>query len=288
MVIIEIVKAVILGVIQGITEWLPISSTGHMILFNSFWPMDPSQYSGGREFINLFFVVIQFGSILAVLVLYFHRLNPFSSRKTESEKKETISLWAKVLVAVIPAGVLGLLFENVIDQYCYNAIVIAAMLILYGIFFLILESREHRPHICSFEQLGYQTAFLIGLFQVLAFIPGTSRSGATILGAILLGSSRYIAAEFSFFLAIPTMLGASLLKIAEYFMDYGIGFTGVELSVLLTGMAVAFIVSLFAIAFLMKFIQRHDFKPFGYYRIALGIFVLILFMAGVLTVTTPV
>ena len=286
MIIIEIIKAIILGIIQGITEWLPISSTGHMILFNTFWPMDPSQYSGGQDFINLFFVVIQFGSILAVLVLYFHRLNPFSSRKTKSEKKETISLWTKVLVAVIPAGILGLLFENVIDRYCYNAIVIAAMLILYGIFFLILESRKHRPYICSFEQLGYQTALLIGLFQVLAFIPGTSRSGATILGAILLGSSRYIAAEFSFFLAIPTMLGASLLKIAEYFVDYGIGFTKIELSVLLTGMVVAFIVSLFAIVFMMKFIQKHDFKPFGYYRIALGIFVLILFAGGVLTVTT--
>ena len=286
MVIFEIIKAAILGIIQGITEWLPVSSTGHMILFDSFWPMDPSQYSGGQDFINLFLVVIQFGSILAVLTLYFHKLNPFSPRKSTIEKKETFSLWGKVLVGVVPAGVIGLLFDDFINQYCYNAIVISVMLILYGIFFLILESRKYKPTISSFEDLSYKTALLIGVFQVLALIPGTSRSGATILGAVLIGTSRYIAAEFSFFLAIPTMLGASLLKILEYFIDYGFGFTGVELAVLLTGMVVAFLVSLFAIAFLMKFIQKHDFKPFGYYRIALGILVLILLSVGVLNVTT--
>lgn len=288
MVAIEVIKAIILGVIQGITEWLPISSTGHMILFNSFWPMNPSQYSGGQDFINLFFVVIQFGSILAVLVLYFHKLNPFSPKKTSIEKKDTLSLWGKVLVATIPAAIIGLLFEDFIDRYCYNAVVIAIMLILYGIFFLILESRNHHSKIHAFEELDYKTALLIGAFQVLALIPGTSRSGATILGAVLLGSSRFIAAEFSFFLAIPTMLGATSLKILEYFMDYGVGFTGTELAVLLTGMVVAFVVSLFAIAFLMSFIQKHDFKPFGYYRIVLGILVLILFFSGILTVTTTV
>ncbi len=286
MVIFEIIKAAILGIIQGITEWLPVSSTGHMILFDSFWPMDPSQYSGGQDFINLFLVVIQFGSILAVLTLYFHKLNPFSPHKSTIEKKETFSLWGKVLVGVVPAGVIGLLFDDLINQYCYNAIVISVMLILYGIFFLILESRKYKPTISSFEDLSYKTALLIGVFQVLALIPGTSRSGATILGAVLIGTSRYIAAEFSFFLAIPTMLGASLLKILEYFIDYGFGFTGVEFAVLLTGMVVAFLVSLFAIAFLMKFIQKHDFKPFGYYRIALGILVLILLSVGVLNVTT--
>lgn len=286
MIVFEIIKAAILGVIQGITEWLPVSSTGHMILFDSFWPMDPSQYSGGQDFINLFLVVIQFGSILAVLTLYFHKLNPFSARKSTIEKKETFSLWGKVLVGVIPAGVIGILFDDLINKYCYNAIVISVMLILYGIFFLILESRKYSPTISSFDNLSYKTALLIGIFQVLALIPGTSRSGATILGAVLIGTSRYIAAEFSFFLAIPTMLGASLLKILEYFIDYGFGFTGVELAVLITGMVIAFAVSLFAIAFLMKFIQKHDFKPFGYYRIALGVLALILSVVGVLNVTT--
>lgn len=281
--LIEILKAILLGIIQGITEWLPVSSTGHMILFDSFWPMDPNQFSGGKAFIDLFLVVIQFGSILAVVVLYFHKLNPFSPKKTVQEKRQTVSLWLKVIFAVIPAMILGLLFDDLINDLFYNAVTVAVMLILFGIFFLIVESRNRRPKIQSYSQLHGKTLLIIGLFQALAMIPGTSRSGATILGAVLLGCSRSIAAEFSFFLAIPTMLGASALKIFKYFKDYGFGFTTNELVILLTGMAVAFLVSLLVIRLFMGFIRKHDFKPFGWYRIALGALILVLFFCNVLT-----
>lgn len=281
--IIEILKAVILGIIQGITEWLPVSSTGHMILFDSFWPMDPTQFSGGKAFIDLFLVVIQFGSILAVVVLYFHKLNPFSPKKSTLEKRQTISLWLKVIFATIPAMILGLLFDDLINDLFYNAVTVAVMLILFGIFFLIVESRNRRPKIQSYSQLHGKTLLIIGLFQALAMIPGTSRSGATILGAVLLGCSRSIAAEFSFFLAIPTMLGASALKILKYFKEYGFGFTTNELVILLTGMVVAFLVSVLVIRLFMDFIRKHDFKPFGWYRIALGALILILFFCNVLT-----
>ncbi len=213
--IVELIKAIILGIIQGITEWLPVSSTGHMILFDSFWPMDASQFSGGRAFIDLFLVVIQFGSILAVLVLYFHKLNPFSPKKTSVEKRQTLSLWGKVLIATIPAGIVGLLFDDLINEYFYNAVVVAIMLIAYGVFFLLVEGRGRQPKIRAYNQLHGKTLLLIGVFQMLALIPGTSRSGATILGAVLLGCSRSVAAEFSFFLAIPTMLGASGIKISS-------------------------------------------------------------------------
>ena len=284
-IIIEFLKAVILGVIQGITEWLPVSSTGHMILFDSFWPMDQSKFTGGRAFVDLFLVVIQFGSILAVLVLYFHKLNPFSPRKTQVEKRQTFSLWLKVIFATIPAMVLGLLFDDMIEERFYNAVTVSVMLIAYGIFFLLAENSHRRPKIQNYSQLHGQTLLLIGLFQALAMIPGTSRSGATILGAVLLGCSRSIAAEFSFFLAIPTMLGASALKIFKYFKDYGLGFTANELLILLTGMIVAFLVSVLVIRLFMGFIRKHDFKPFGWYRIALGAVILVLFFFNVITVT---
>lgn len=281
---IELLKAILLGIIQGITEWLPVSSTGHMILFDSFWPMNPDLFSGGRAFIDLFLVVIQFGSILAVLVLYFHKLNPFSPKKTTVEKKQTLSLWLKVIFATLPAMVLGLLFDDLIEEKLYNAVTVAIMLIVYGVFFLLAEGRHRRPKIQNYSQMHGQTLLLIGLFQALAMIPGTSRSGATILGAVLLGCSRNIAAEFSFFLAIPTMLGASALKIFKYFKEFGLGFTANELIILLTGMVVAFLVSVLVIRLFMSFIKKHDFRPFGWYRIALGLVILALFFCNVLTV----
>ncbi|WP_040197285.1 undecaprenyl-diphosphate phosphatase [Candidatus Soleaferrea massiliensis] len=264
----EMLKAAFLGIIQGITEWLPISSTGHMILANEFVKMNTSQ-----EFFNMFLVVIQFGSILAVLCLYFHKLNPFSPKKTAVQKRDTLSLWGKVLVAVIPAAVIGLLFEEQIDALLMNSVTVAIALIVYGIAFIILESRKKKPAITGFTDMSYKTALLIGVFQVLALVPGTSRSGSTILGAILLGCSRSVAAEFSFFLAIPVMFGASGLKI----LKHGLAFSGTEWLLLLIGMVVAFVVSIFAIKFLMNFIKKHDFKPFGYYRIVLGIIVLAYF-----------
>ena len=281
---IELLKAILLGIIQGITEWLPVSSTGHMILFDSFWPMNPDLFSGGRAFIDLFLVVIQFGSILAVLVLYFHKLNPFSPKKTTVEKKQTLSLWLKVIFATLPAMVLGLLFDDLIEEKLYNAVTVAIMLIVYGVFFLLVEGRHRRPKIQNYSQMHGQTLLLIGLFQALAMIPGTSRSGATILGAVLLGCSRNIAAEFSFFLAIPTMLGASALKIFKYFKEFGLGFTANELIILLTGMVVAFLVSVLVIRLFMSFIKKHDFRLFGWYRIALGLVILALFFCNVLTV----
>lgn len=268
----EILKAVIFGIIQGITEWLPISSTGHMILANEFIKLKVSE-----EFFSMFEVVIQFGSILAVLLLYFHKLNPFSVLKTRKQKAETLSLWTKVIVAVIPAGVIGVLFDDKLNELFYNSTTVAITLIVYGILFILLESRHKKSRIKNFEQLDYKTALLIGVFQILALIPGTSRSGSTILGAVFLGTSRYIAAEFSFFLAIPVMFGASALKLLKFFIKVGFGFSVLELSILITGMIVAFVVSIFAIKFLMNYIKRHNFKVFGYYRIILGIIVILYF-----------
>lgn len=268
---IEIIKAAVLGVIEGITEWLPISSTGHMILADEFIRLEES-----AAFKEMFLVVIQLGAILAVIVLYFHRLNPFSPLKTAAEKRETVSLWLKVLVACVPAGIVGLLFDDPIDRLFYNYQTVAVTLVLYGVLFLVIENRN-RNRLCrttKISQMSLSTVLLIGVFQMLALIPGTSRSGATIVGAMLIGTSRAVAAEFSFFLAIPVMLGASLLKIVKF----GFSFTGLELAVLLTGMAVAFAVSAAAIKFLMKYIQRHDFKAFGWYRIALGAVVLLYFL----------
>lgn len=262
----EIIKAAILGIIEGITEWLPISSTGHMILADEFIRLNVSD-----DFKKMFLVVIQLGAILAVLVLYFHKLNPFSPKKSAVEKKETFSLWGKVIVACIPAAVIGLLFDDKIDEIFYNYITVAITLILYGILFIVIENRNKNraPKVNTLAELSYQTALFIGVFQVLSLIPGTSRSGATILGAILIGTSRYVAAEFTFFLAIPVMFGASLLKIVKF----GFDFTGSEIAILLTGMIVAFVVSIFAIKFLMGYIKKHDFKAFGWYRIALGVVV---------------
>ncbi|MDD4797120.1 MAG: undecaprenyl-diphosphate phosphatase [Eubacteriales bacterium] len=267
--IVELLKAVLLGIVQGITEWLPISSTGHMLLVNELLHM---QFS--KDFVDLFLVVIQLGSILAVVVLYFHKLNPFAPSKSRDEKRQTLALWAKVVVACIPAGVIGVLFEDKIDAWFYNAPVIAAALVVYGIAFLVLEARNRRPRVQTLEQLDYKTAFLIGVIQVLALVPGTSRSGSTILGAILLGCSRYVAAEFSFFLAVPIMFGASGVKL----LGAGFVLSPMEWGVLLTGMAVAFLVSIWAIRFLMRYIRRHDFKAFGIYRIVLGTIVLAYFI----------
>ena len=268
----ELLKAAFFGIVQGITEWLPISSTGHMILFEQFIHMNVS-----KDFWDMFLVVIQFGSILAVVLLYFHKLNPFSPKKSPVQKRDTWSLWGKVLVAVIPAAVIGLLFDDFITDKLYGYVTVAITLIVYGIAFIVVENmdRTKHPTIRNFEQLDYKTALFIGVFQILALIPGTSRSGSTILGASLLGCSRHIAAEFSFFMAVPVMLGASLLKIVKFFVKTGIGFTGTEIGILLVGMIVAFVVSVFAIKFLMGYIRKHDFKAFGYYRIALGIIVII-------------
>lgn len=273
MLIIEILKAVFLGIIQGITEWLPVSSTGHMILADEFVHL---LNGTDKDFVDLFLVVIQFGSILAVVTLYFNKLNPFSPKKTKEEKQNTWTMWMKVLCATIPAGVIGLLFDDIIDTYLYNSWVVAATLIFYGIMFIITESRKKVPTVTSISQMSFKTAFLIGMFQILALIPGTSRSGSTILGAVMIGASREISAEFSFFLAIPVMLGASALKILKYVSESG-SFTAPNIIILITGMLVAYLVSVAAIKFLMGYIRKHDFKAFGYYRIVLGVIVIAYF-----------
>ncbi|PKM56024.1 MAG: undecaprenyl-diphosphatase [Firmicutes bacterium HGW-Firmicutes-5] len=267
----ELLKAIVLGIIEGVTEWLPISSTGHMILVDEF-----IQLNASAAFKEMFFVVVQLGAILAVVLLYFNKLNPLSSNKSKVEKKNVIFIWSKVLVGLMPAAVLGILFDDWLNDNLYNYKTVAIMLIVYGILFIIFERRnKHRVNkITSFNDLDYKTAFLIGIFQALSLIPGTSRSGATILGGILLGTSRSIATEYSFFLSIPVMFGASALKL----LKFGFDFTGIEIATLFTGMIFAFIVSIIAIQFLLKYIKNHDFKVFGWYRIILGILVLIYFM----------
>jgi undecaprenyl-diphosphatase len=269
---IDILKAAVIGIIEGLTEWLPISSTGHMILADEFIRLNASD-----AFKEMFLVVIQLGAILAVVILYFKKLNPLSSSKTVGEKKETLSLWGKVAVACLPAAVIGIPFDDDIDSIFYNYVTVAVTLVIYGLIFILLENRNKGKSfkINDFKSLSYRTALLIGIIQVLSLIPGTSRSGSTILGAMLLGTSRSIAAEFSFFLAIPVMFGASAFKL----LKFGFGFTGMEIAILATGMAVAFIVSVIAIKFLVGYIQKHDFKAFGYYRIVLGIIVLLYFFA---------
>ena len=269
--VIEIVKSIVLGIIQGITEWLPISSTGHLILFDNIWPMASSP-----EFFEVFKVVIQFGSILAVLVLFFHKLNPFSPQKSRREKRDTYNLWKKVIVGCIPIIIVGLPLDMILEDYLSGVYVIAATLILYGIAFIVIESRNRRPSLRSLEDLTYKAAFFIGCFQVLAAIPGTSRSGATILGAVLLGCSRYVASEFSFFLAVPVMAGASGLKLIKYFLKVGM-FSGSEWLLLTVGTVVSFLVSILAIRLLLSYIRKHDFKVFGIYRILLGIVVIVYF-----------
>ncbi len=267
----EFLKVIVLGIVEGITEWLPISSTGHMILVDEFLKMNVTD-----AFKEMFFVVIQLGAIMAVVALYFNKLNPFALKKTAVEKKDTWTLWFKVAVASIPAGIVGLLFDDKIDAVFYNPWTVAVALIVYGVLFIVIENRNKNktPLTKTLGELTYKTAFIIGIFQMLALIPGTSRSGATIIGAILIGTSRGIAAEFTFFLAIPAMAAASLLKM----LKFGFNFTGEELAVLVTGMLVAFAVSILAIKFLVSYIKKNDFKVFGWYRIALGVVVIIYFV----------
>ncbi|MDD3114950.1 MAG: undecaprenyl-diphosphate phosphatase [Anaerovibrio sp.] len=272
--IVELLKTVILGVVEGLTEWLPISSTGHMILVDEFIKLNVS-----KDFMDMFLVVIQLGAILAVVVLNFEKLNPFSRWKNRSEKKETFQLWYKVILACMPAAVIGLLFNDYMEEHFMTAPVVAATLIFYGVMFIFVENyNKHRtPSVKHLNRLSYRTAFIIGLFQVLSLVPGTSRSGATILGGILFGASRYVAAEFTFFLAIPVMFGASLLKLVKF----GFHYTGAEVFILVVGMATAFVVSILSIKFLLQYIKNNDFKAFGYYRIALGLLVIAyLFFVG--------
>lgn len=267
---IELLKVILIGIVEGITEWLPVSSTGHMIILNEIIKLKVS-----ADFWEMFEVVIQLGAIMAVVVIYFKKLNPLDPKKSKEDKKNTMNIWYKVIIACLPAAVIGLLFDDIIDKYFYNSTVVAIMLILYGILFIVVENlhKNKEAKIKTFEELDYKTVLIIGVFQLLALIPGTSRSGATILGAIIFGTSRYIAAEFTFFLGIPVMFGASLLKIVKH----GFAFTPVELAILFIGMIVAFLVSVFAIKFLMNYIKKNDFKIFGYYRIVLGIIVLLTF-----------
>ncbi len=266
---IEILKSIAQGIVQGITEWLPVSSTGHILLLDSIWKMDASE-----AFFDVFKVIIQLGSIMAVVVLYFHKLNPFSPKKSQQEKKDTWVLWSKVLVASIPAAVAGLALDDLIDGVLSTPVVIATALIVYGIAFIWMESRNANTPVNSLKAISYKRALGIGAFQMLALVPGTSRSGSTILGATLLGTSREVAAEFSFFMAIPVMLGASGLKVVKYFLLDGYSFSPNEWILLAVATVVSFVVSVLVIRALMAFIKKHNFKPFGWYRIALGIVVL--------------
>lgn len=263
--ILEILKVILLGIVEGITEWLPISSTGHMLLVDEFIHLNMSE-----EFLEMFFVVIQLGAILAVCVIFFDKLWPFG--KSKSNQSKILTLWTKVIVGCIPAGVLGILFDDFLDAHFHNWQTISFTLILYGIFFIVIErfQKDRIADIDDFRQLTYKTAFLIGCFQVLSLIPGTSRSGATILGALLLGTSRFIATEFSFYLSIPVMFGASFVKL----LKFGFSFSGYEIFVLVLGMAVAFAVSIIAIKFLLNYIKKNDFTVFGIYRIILGVLVI--------------
>ena len=263
----NIIKAAILGIIEGITEWLPISSTGHLILADQFIKLDAS-----TQFMSMFNVVIQLGAILGVVVLYFHKLNPFSPSKTTIEKKDTWTLWFKVVVACIPAIIIGLPLDDWLEEHFHKFLPVAIVLIVYGIAFIIVEKRNKtkKPRWTTLNDFTYQAALLVGLFQVLALVPGTSRSGATILGAILIGASRFVATEFSFFLGIPVMFGASGLKIVKYLAE-GNSFKTEETIVLLVGTLVSFIVSVLAIKFLLNYLKKNDFTAFGWYRIILGV-----------------
>ena len=275
----EILKAIFLGIVEGITEWLPISSTGHMILVDEFISLEISP-----DFRELFLVVIQLGAILAVPCLFFHKLNPFSRKKSEQERKNTWNLWGKVIVGVLPAAVLGVLLEDLLDKYLMNYGVVCATLIIYGVLFIVIERMRAKKteqgieyRVVRVEDLSYRDAFIIGCYQVLSLIPGTSRSGSTILGGMLSGVSRTASAEFSFFMAIPVMLGASGLKILKFILE-GSSATGEEIGLLAIGLVVAFLVSLGCIRFLMDFVKRHTFSAFGIYRIVLGVIVLVYFV----------
>lgn len=266
----DALKVIIFGIVEGITEWLPISSTGHLILLEELLKLGQSQ-----EFLDMFYVVIQLGAILAVVILYFYKLNPFSPKKTEKQKKMTWQLWIKVVIGSIPAAVVGLPLNDFIEEKFNNAYVVAAMLVIYGILFIVVENyqKDKEPKVKKISQLTIPMILIIGVFQMLAMIPGTSRSGATIVGALMLGVSRGVAAEFTFFLAIPAMFGASAVKL----FHFGLGFTAMQVFLLLLGMAVSLAVSIVAIKFLMRYIKNHDFKVFGYYRIVLGVIVLLYF-----------
>lgn len=273
---IEILKAILFGIVEGITEWLPISSTGHMILLNEFVKLDVS-----GEFWEMFLVVVQLGAIIAVVILFFGKIWPFNFKDKSKPliKRSIILMWVKILIACVPAAIVGILFDEKLDELFYNYQTVAIMLIVFGIAFIVIEiyNKGKKPKIKKLSQITYGVAGLIGIFQLIAAIfPGTSRSGATIVGALLLGVSRTVAAEFTFFLAIPVMFGASLLKIVK-FIAGGVAITGMEVGILVTGLIVAFVVSFVVIRFLMGFIKKHDFKVFGYYRIVLGIIVLLYF-----------
>ena len=275
----ELLKAVLFGIVEGVTEWLPISSTGHLILLNEFITLNVSD-----AFRSMFDVVIQLGAILAVIVLFFHKLNPFSPRKTEREKKQTWQLWFKVIAAIIPSGIVGVLFDDWMEAHFHNATVVSIALIVYGVAFILVERRNARrvggKTVEDVYAIDYKTALLIGCFQCLSLIPGTSRSGSTILGAILIGVGRSAGAEFSFFMAIPTMLGASAIKGLKFLLS-GVAATGTEIGVLIVGCVVSFVVSLLVIRGLMEYVRRHSFSAFGVYRIILGVVVLVYFaLAG--------
>jgi len=272
--------SLIFGIVEGITEWLPVSSTGHLILVEQFLKF--KNVTNLEAFSEMFDVIIQLGAIFAVVVLYFKQIWPFTTNKSKGFKnvpfldKGITVLWFKILTACIPAAVLGLIFDDLIDKYLYNHIVVAAMLIIFGIWFIVIENKKRVPKVETTDSLTYRDAVIIGLFQLIAAIfPGTSRSGATIIGALLIGISRPAAAEFTFYLAIPVMFGASLLKLVKYILEFGLYFTTAEIMIILVGMLSAFIVSVVVIKFLMSYIKKHDFKVFGWYRIVLGIAVLL-------------
>ena len=271
----EIIKAIILGIVEGVTEWLPVSSTGHMILVDEFLKLNVS-----KEFMEMFLVVIQLGAILAVILLYWKKIFPFKFDNGVKVEKDTIIMWVKILIACVPAAIVGLLWDDYLNALFYNPTTVAIMLILFGILFIVIENynKGKNPKINSLTEITYTVAVMIGLFQLIAAVfPGTSRSGATIVGALLIGVSRTVATEFTFFLAIPVMLGASALKHVKFGLKTGFVMTGSELTILLVGMIVAFIVSILAIKFLMSYIKNNDFKVFGWYRIVLGILVLAYF-----------
>lgn len=270
----EILKAIFFGIVEGITEWLPVSSTGHMILLDEFIHLDVSS-----EFYKLFEVVIQLGAILAVVIMYFKTIFPFGFGKSKQDTKDTFNLWGKILVACLPAAVIGILFDDWLDEHLYTPIVVALMLIIYGVIFIVIETVGlGKNKTDDIKNITYKQALGVGAFQLLSLIPGTSRSGATIIGGLILGLKRSVAAEFTFFLAIPVMAGASLLKLLKYIMDVGFVFASSELAILGVGSLVAFIVSILVIKFLISYIRKHDFKVFGYYRIILGILVILYFM----------
>ena len=271
----EILKAVLFGIVEGITEWLPVSSTGHIILLDEF-----IQLSATEEFKSMFDVVIQLGAILAVIVLFFNKLNPFALKKTAGEKKQTWTLWFKVIAAIIPSGVVGVLFDDWMDEHLHNGIVVAIALIVYGIAFILVERNRKGKHLrltADVHDISWKKAIGIGIFQCLSLVPGTSRSGSTILGAIMLGVGRGAGAEFSFFMAIPTMVGASSIKLLKFVLS-GVGITSTEIAVLLVGCVVSFIVSLLVIKGLMEYVRKHSFSAFGVYRIILGAIVLAYFV----------